>query len=69
MWHSIDNKPTEPGLYIGAKFVDNKMLAIGEYALCLDGYFGPNDSRAPIPITHWMSRKEFYELLENIPKE
>lgn len=71
MWHNIKNKPTQEGLYVVAQFEGDKMVDFHpEYAL-IEGYWGPNNIgwSQRIEVTHWMTRKEYREHLENAPRE
>ena len=71
MWHSIDNKPTKPGIYAVAHFEGGKMISVNPNWAFYDGFFGPNSrgfSERIVP-THWMPIAEILETIENIPKE
>ena len=74
MWHSIKNKPTEPGIYVVARFEGDRMVAYDIDWAHIEGYFGPNNLggygwRENICPTHWMTQKEYRTLLSNAPKE
>ena len=71
MWRSIKVKPTEPGLYVVAKFVGDEMVDFCTDWACLEGYFGPNSAAycGGRDMTHWMPRKEYRALLASVPRE
>ncbi len=71
MWHSIQNKPKQEGLYVVARFEGDKMIDFHpEYAL-LEGYWGPNNVgwSVRINVTHWMTREEYKRHLAEIERE
>ena len=53
MWKSLKNKPTEPGLYVVAKFDGDKMIHY-----CID-----------FDYTHYMRYIDFRSILEDTPRE
>lgn len=71
MWKSLKNKPTEPGLYVVAKFDGDKMIHYCIDFACVDGYFGPNNAAycGPRDYTHYMRYIDFRSILEGAPRE
>lgn len=71
MWRSIKTKPTEPGIYVVARFEGDKMTDYDTNWAYLDGYWGPNNIgwQERISPTHWMPIAEYRKALEDIPRE
>ena len=71
MWRSMNNRPTEPGIYVVARFEDGKIVDYDTNWALAEGYWGPNSLgwQRNIHPTHWMTRKDYRSLLENAPKE
>ena len=70
-WHSMEVKPTEPGLYAVAKFEGDKMVEFCPDWACYDGHFGPNRAGywGSLDMTHWMSHEDYFRALESLKKE
>ena len=70
-WRSITKRPTEPGLYVVAKFEGDKMVEFCPDWACIEGYFGPNKNSycGSKDMTHWMPYREYRRALERLPRE
>ncbi len=67
-WKRIDGKPSARGIIVVARFEDGRMVDYDYNWACTDDYFGPNNLtwQENIRPTHWISAKEFREVLGNI---
>ena len=71
LWKSIKEKPTEPGIYVVARFEGDEMVEYDTNWACVEGYFGPNNQGWQVNIhpTHWMTAAEYRSFLATAPKE
>ena len=70
-WRPIEQKPTEPGIYVVAEFNGDKMVHLStDWARTEEGYWGPNSAAycGRMKITHWMPYRDYRRALELLPR-